>query len=269
MTKKLTNIYGEDKLPSASKNNFESKTEPTFYTKNDISQSEDELDYPDDENQYDTYYTRYKNKPSRFQQKTQDQRPNQITANRQGSSSVNWREQNNNRSKGKNPMTKSGVQTRCRICQSINHWERDCPDKHPSDVTFTLNELVLHACEESALKELLSETWSCAVLDCGASKSVCGKIWMKEYIHSLNEEDQAKVKYEKSSNSFRFGDGVTFKSIELAYIPAWIGENPVTIAVDIINATIPLLLSKSAMKKANGKVTLNLIVLTYLVTKFH
>ena len=130
------------------------------------------------------------------------------------------------RPKGKKPISRSGSQTRCRKCGSWNHWERDCPDKHLSDVTFTLNEVVLHV-NDSTLKDHLAETWSCAILDCGATN--CGKIWFDEYIASLNPDDQAKVRYSTSNHAFRFGDGKIYKSSKLAFIPAFISDIPVTI----------------------------------------
>ena len=39
------------------------------------------------------------------------------------------------------------------------------------------------------LKFLMSETCSAACLDCGASKTVCGKNWFNQYVKNLCEED--------------------------------------------------------------------------------
>ena len=55
---------------------------------------------------------------------------------------------------------------------------------------------------------------------------------------------------ECSDKPFRFGDGVVFKSKNKATIPAFIGDKPVLIATEIVDADIPLLLSIKAMKTA-------------------
>jgi hypothetical protein len=148
-----------------------------------------------------------------------------------------------------------GTQTRCRVCQSINHWAKDCPDKDVNEVALTINELVLHANNDIVLKTLVSETWNAVVLDCGATGTVCGRSWFDEYASSLNTSDSARITYTESSRSFRFGDGKMVISDKTAVIPAFIGRKNVLIRTDIINADIPLLLSKTAMK--NAKMSLN------------
>ena len=170
------------------------------------------------------------------------------------SASSNWRDKTDgapSRTRGKNPLSKFGTQTRCRICQSINHWEKDCPDKTITDVSFMLNEIVLHASNDVVLKTLVSETWSGAVLDCGATNTVCGQPWFDEFKSSLPTSDQGKISVSDSSKPFRFGDGKIVNSSKMAKIPAFIGNKSVSIRTDIVDADIPLLLSKKSMKDAN------------------
>ena len=64
------------------------------------------------------------------------------------------------------------------MCESINHWAPDCPDKteSPNDMWLS-DEAILFQVDfdhPSELKDLLSESWSVAVLDSGAIKIVCG-----------------------------------------------------------------------------------------------
>ena len=98
---------------------------------------------------------------------------------------------------------KNGVQTRCAICQSINHWAQNCPDNINSEFnTYVVNEVVLHQSDydnPQELKHLMSETWSSAVLDCGASKTVCGKEWLNQYITNLPEQDQQRIAFIQSN----------------------------------------------------------------------
>ena len=173
-------------------------------------------------------------------------------------SSGNWRKPDyqDSRPKGKNPLSKTGAPTRCRNCQSINHWENKCPDreKEVDEAAFLINEVVHHATDDVVLQSLLSETWSCALLDCGATTTVCGSKWMDEFLSSLPESQRERVKMETSDKPFRFGDGVIVNSTKKTMIPACIGDKPVMIATEIVDANIPLLLSIKAMKAGKFKI---------------
>ena len=72
-----------------------------------------------------------------------------------------------------------------------------------------VNEIVLHQSDyynPNELKHLTSETWSSALLNCGASKTVCGKEWLTQYINNLSDTDQSKVLFGKSTHIYRFGE---------------------------------------------------------------
>lgn len=274
--KKLKDIYGQEK-PSAS---FNIKSEPAFYTRTETPSDEVEEergnwdeDY-DEEDVNDTFYTPRQRRggfrgQSNYRQHTQSryqggQSSSQSQNSRQqGASATNWRNSKpgsppthpQNRERGKNPLSRMGTQTRCRICQSINHWAKECPDKGVNEVALTISELVLHASNDTVLKTLVSETWNAVVLDCGATSTVCGRSWFEEYTSSLNASDSASITFTESSRAFRFGDGKMVTSDKSAVIPAVIGQEKVSIRTDIVDADIPLLLSKTAMK--NAKMTLN------------
>ena len=57
------------------------------------------------------------------------------------------------------------------------------------------------------LSTLVSESWNHAILDSGASKTVCGSMWLSTYVDSLSDSDKLAVAYSDSNNSFHFGDG--------------------------------------------------------------
>ena len=118
------------------------------------------------------------------------------------------------------------------------------------------NEVVLHQSDydnPDDLKSLMSETWSSALLDCGASKTVCGKEWFTQFVNNLQSSEQDKIVYNHSNHVYRFGDGRKIGAIQNAKIPANIGSKQFMIETDIINDDIPLLLSKSSMKKGEMK----------------
>ena len=155
--------------------------------------------------------------------------------------------------KGKNPLKSDGARTRCFHCESINHHIQNCPDlvgERSSEDTLFNNEVIL--CEGSLdttlVSDLVAESLNCALLDSGASKNVCGRLWLNSYVDSLPESDKLKLKRESSSSIFRFGDGNKVESSEFVTIPATLGSQDIIISTDVIDKDIPLLLSKKAMK---------------------
>ena len=98
---------------------------------------------------------------------------------------------------GKYLLDGYGNPTKHAICHSFNHWAQNCLDRE-NENTFIVNEVVLHQGDidnPNELKNLTSETWSSALLDCGASKTVCRKEWLTQYVNNLSDEDQQKVSF--------------------------------------------------------------------------
>ena len=80
---------------------------------------------------------------------------------------------------------------------------------------------------------------------------VCVETWLNMYLDTLHGEDKALVEVMHSDTKYRFGDGVEVTSSKLVKIPALIGHQKVMIATDVVSNDIPLLLSRSAMKRSN------------------
>ena len=52
----------------------------------------------------------------------------------------------------------------------------------------------------------MSETWSATLLECGASKTVCGNEWFSQYVNNLCEVGQQQIQYYESDHMYQFGD---------------------------------------------------------------
>ena len=158
-----------------------------------------------------------------------------------------------NTKRHRNPLDSYGNISRCRICESINHWEEHCPDKPDHKLSntaeITLFQSVLHT--QETLQHFTGESFGTAVFDSGASKTVCSETWMNCYKETLSIEDQNSITSEPSSTYFKFGDGRKVPSIMKVTIPATIGGQKVSIRTNIVKEEIPLLPSKESMKKAN------------------
>ena len=164
-----------------------------------------------------------------------------------------------------NPTGPDGNPLLCISCGSYRHLISDCPDsweklngvnfvdEHGGDseeaVLFTGN-------HKESLLQLISDSQNCAVLDSACSSTVCGRIWMDNYIDSLYPEDKQKIKISPGFKTFKFGGGEKLKSSAHMSIPATIAGKKVFIKTDVVESDIPLLLSKESMKRAKVKLDL-------------
>ena len=161
--------------------------------------------------------------------------------------------------RGKNPFDKNGHITQCNYCCSINHYAPECPDKRKDSSATNSNayyNVTLYEQDEEDpdnMRSLIHETFGCAVLDCGAPRTVCGENWMNNFMGTLKEEDYELVKYSKSNSVFKFGNGKCIKAINSVQIPISIGTKNVTLTTEVITEDIPLLFSRNSMKKAKAR----------------
>ena len=288
---KLKNIFGESQsIPTA---DIEVKTEDINYTNNQHLDSQfEQYEYHYDPHQHElecheheipneTYYYNsrrnfrtpqthrgYSNRG--LPNNRRSYRPNQLprgqhypvhqqTQQRRPTSSA--RPLPNHR-EGKNPPDKNGEPTRCNICESINHWADNCPDSDPTNCPAPtlfnkVDEITLFEGESdntTTLRNLVSESWNSAILDCGATKTVCGKTWLQNFIDSLHPSEVKKIIYLPSQSIFKFGDGPKFTSTSSVKLPATINNTPISIITDVVDCNVPLLFSKKSMKKANMQI---------------
>ena len=173
--------------------------------------------------------------------------------------------------RGKNPLDKQGNITQCHICYSINHWADDCPDgseeEKASEALYSVTFFEDDVENPDNIRSLVYETFGCAVLDCGAAKSVCGETWLEVYIDSLQENDKSKVEYSTTTSVFKFGSNKKIKALKSVKIPIELGRKKTTLQTDVVSEDIPLLFSKLSMKKAKMQLDTEKDVCTMLGEK--
>ena len=182
------------------------------------------------------------------------------------------RRDGDNRPRRQNPLGSDGRVSRCAICGSKFHWARECPDSYENRGNGPRPGEKMASVEESGfeetvhlsmflgyaggcdggdkLRKLIDEAEGCAVLDSGCSTTVCGVTWLDSYLCELSEFDKDKVTEDVSSSTFTFADGVTVPSIRRVTLPCCVGGVCGTLVTDVVQCSIPLLLSKCSMKKA-------------------
>ena len=95
-----------------------------------------------------------------------------------------------------------------------------------------------------------SETKNKALIDTGCSATVAGQDWVRMLVGSMSEENQVKVEKLESIKTFRFGGGERRKSLGFWRIPCKIAGRKVMLETDVVEADIPCLLSKAALKRS-------------------
>ena len=167
-----------------------------------------------------------------------------------------------------NPPGKDGRPLTCRACGSFRHMLTDCPDSwenqkkksaHQGNVleNEVLNTAVLFTGDEKDdVIRLGVESRFCAVLDSACSSTVCGEEWMRSFLENLDSDQRLKVNKRPGLKTFRFGGGEVLKSKGVYEIPVTLAGNKVTIAADVVESDIPLLLSAETMRAAKIKLDL-------------
>ena len=181
-----------------------------------------------------------------------------------------------------NPLGYDGKPSKCAICGSIYHWARNCKSHNQQQVSMAqgyeenhhvaqgyegnfveeinivlmVNPTMHDEIEQEKLNRLCRESYFSAILDTGCSSTVCGEEWLECYMETLSDKDKANMVHEDTNTTFKFGDGKSFASLKRILLPCIIGNKKLLIRTDVVKCNVPLLLSKSAMKKAQMKINM-------------
>ena len=175
--------------------------------------------------------------------------------------------------RGKNPLDMYGNVTRCSLCDSINHWRKYCPDRIKDHKTYSVesldreysdkqpneDEFMYEVHSSNTLSEndiehgtLSSDTIGVAVLDTGATKTVCGSIWLKQFTSTLCESDKKLITQCYSNKLFKFGGGSILSSRACVRFPAVIGVKKVRFKTEVVEGDLPLLISRESLKSVGA-----------------
>ena len=196
-----------------------------------------------------------------------------------------------------NPEGDNGKPRTCFACGSYRHYASVCPyntgksenkkenvrfadgvgdssyedksDCHRSveEEAFVTDIVLYTGYNRSKIRELGVEAHNCAVLDCACTSTVCGQNWFEAFRDSLSDVDSAKIEENPGTKLFRFGGGTVLGSKGSFKIPVYVAGMNLYIVTDVVESDIPLLLSKSAMKKAKMVLDLEHDMVTILGRK--
>ena len=159
-----------------------------------------------------------------------------------------------------NPIGPDGRTLTCKSCGSYRHLLPACSDswENMKKVNAVEEEhaVLFTGYNTEEVRRLGVDARNCAVLDSACSSTVCGDNWINNYIQSLDKNDRQKVKQTKGQKVFKFGGGTRLQSKGEYSLPVVIAGKEATIITDVVESDIPLLLSRTAMKKAAVKMDL-------------
>ena len=95
--------------------------------------------------------------------------------------------------------------------------------------------------------KLVEEAANKAVIDNAASVTVCGQEWYDNFTNILSPDHQQEITEDKSETIFVFGAG-EIKASKVVSVPVDICGEKIDLEAHVLNADIPLLLSKDVMK---------------------
>ena len=122
-------------------------------------------------------------RPNYYQQNYQQQNYQRPNYQRSQPSTTNsdWRnpkqtvQRKNLPKTGRNPLDKNGIQIRCTIRQSINHWSQNCPDNvNTEHNTYVANEVVLRQTDDDNQQEPMTNHKNSNIL--------CQKLGVQDYL---------------------------------------------------------------------------------------
>ena len=145
------------------------------------------------------------------------------------------------------PLNKIGKVSRCLICDSKMHRADQCPHNGSNAAA-----LVTEADTESDPEHCES-----AVIDTGCTKTVAGQIWFENFKSNLTENTLKETETFPSNTSFKFGDGRKVKSSNGVIFPVEIANRHCKINAKVVWENIPLLLSKTSLKKCGTIINMN------------
>ena len=128
--------------------------------------------------------------------------------------------------------------------------EKDDRYEKKFNARFNYFMVYLNEQREDNLDALLNECMGMAILDSGCPNTVCGEIWMENYMASLDPDAYREIVSTPSTQAFTFGDGKSVQACRRVRIPVYWDRNPGYINTDVVKAKIPLLLSAKVMVNA-------------------
>ena len=135
--------------------------------------------------------------------------------------------------------------------QSVNISQEVSSDTENENESEEIN-IVLMTEKIDKNEILIPEASKLPVVDTACTKIVAVEEWYMNYIKDLPCELKSQIKSVESNTWFKFGDGHKVIFYKKVTLPANIRSINCLIDIELVKEKIPLLLSKSSLKKAKA-----------------
>ena len=78
-------------------------------------------------------------------------------------------------------------------------------------------------------------------------------MWLEDYVSNLSNQERKEVSRRADDTQFRFGDNSAVTSTEIVTFPGELAGQSVLIQANVNKGSLPLLLSRKAMQRAEAK----------------
>ena len=158
------------------------------------------------------------------------------------------------------------------MCDSKMHWVDQCPHKDDNAAaSVTENEtehdqenyeevnIVLKTEEYADIAKsevFVAEGSKSAMIDTACTITVASQIWLENFKSNRTEQTLKEIETFRSNTRFKFSGGRKVKSLNRVIFPVVIANNHCKVNAEIVYKNIPLLQSKSSLKKC-GIINMN------------
>ena len=121
-----------------------------------------------------------------------------------------------------NPIGRNGQPLQCRVCKSIAHFERNCPNRKRSGDTegterndhFLASSVDDEGVVDCKISDIyVGDAFNHMILNTGCPHNVAGKIWVDCFFEGLSNEELKLVEKSPSTTKFKFGGGRVLQSL--------------------------------------------------------
>ena len=139
------------------------------------------------------------------------------------------------------------------------HWADKCPHRNDKGIVMYVEEdenSENDSSEEINIVLMTEKISKSEIIDTACTKTVAGKQWFDNFKANLTKHSLDEIQYFPKSTRFKFGDGRKVQSTMRVIFPVMLAGKYCKINAEIVDENIPLLLSKSSVRRCQTNINI-------------